>query len=38
MLKSANGPGDGVPSQIEIYQRLKKCYLILPCLALSTIR
>ena len=28
----------GVQSQVESYQRLKKCYLIPPCLTLSIIR
>ena len=28
----------GVQSQVESYQRLKKWYLMLPCLALSTTR
>ena len=28
----------GVQSQVELYQRLKKWYLILPCLTLSNIR
>ena len=30
-----NGPGDGVQSQVESYQRLKKWYLMPPCLTLS---
>ena len=35
----ANGPGDrGVQSQVESYQRLKKWYLMPPCLTLSIIR
>ena len=29
---------NGVKSQVESYQRLKKWYMMLPCLALSTIR
>ena len=33
-----NGPGDQGLSQVELYQRLKKWYLILPCLTLSIIR
>ena len=33
-----NGPGDGVQSQVASYQRLKKWYLISPCLTLSIIR
>ena len=28
----------GVQSQVESYQRLKKCYMIPPCLTLSIIR
>ena len=27
-----NGPGAEIQSQVESYQRLKKLYLILPCL------
>ena len=34
----ANGPGDLVQSQVESYQRLKKWYLMPPCLTLSIIR
>ena len=34
----ANDPGDRVQSQVESYQRLKKWYLIPPCLTLSYIR
>ena len=34
----ANGAGDLVQSQLESYQRLKKWYLMLPCLTLSIIR
>ena len=34
----ANGPETGVQSQVESYQRLKKWYLMPPCLALSTIK
>ena len=33
----ANGPGDGVQSQVESYQRLKKWYLMPPCLTLNII-
>ena len=34
----ANGPGDFVQSQVESYQRLKKWYLMPPCLTLSNLR
>ena len=34
----ASGPGDGVQSQDESYQRLKKWYLIPPCLTHSIIK
>ena len=34
---SANGFGDWVQSQVESYQRLKKWYLMPPCLTLSSI-
>ena len=34
----ANRPGDLVQSQVESYQRLKKWYLMPPCLTLSIIR
>ena len=33
-----NGSGDGVQSLVESYQRLKKWYLMSPCLTLSIIR
>ena len=33
----ANGPGPWVQSQVESYQRLKKWYLMPPCLTLSNI-
>ena len=33
----ADDLGDGVQSQVKSYQRLKKWYLILPCLTLSII-
>ena len=34
----ANGPGNRGQSQVESYQRLKKWYLMPPCLALSFIK
>ena len=34
----ANGPETWVQSQVKSYQRLKKWYLMLPCLTLSIIR
>ena len=34
----ANGPGAPLQSQVDSYQRLKKWYLMLPCLTLSIIR
>ena len=34
----ANGPGDRFQSQVESYQRLKKWYLMPPCLTLNIIR
>ena len=34
----ANGPRDQGSTQVESYQRLKKWYLMLPCLTLSIIR
>ena len=34
----ANGLADQVQSQVALYQRLKKWYLIPPCLTLSIIR
>ena len=33
-----NGPKTGVQSQVQSYQRLKKCYLMKPWLKLSVIR
>ena len=33
-----NGPGELVQSLVESYQRLKKWYLMHPCLTLSNIR
>ena len=34
----ANGPETRVQFPVELYQRLKKWYLIPPCLTLSSIR
>ena len=34
----ANGPGASVQSHVESYQRLRKWYLMLPCLTPSIIR
>ena len=35
---SPMAPESGVQSQVELYQRLKKCFLISPYLTLSIIR